>query len=133
STTGSASLATGAGSNAVVGNTTGTSTLEGSDINIGPSGPGTIDIGNAGSTTTLDGTVVFNQAPTLPLTQGAIFRGDGSGEAEELAAGSNGQVLTVVGGTPTWAPVPSGAVQHDGTLTGDGTGGNPLGLDLSSS
>ena len=133
SNTGNADFATGAGSSATVGNTTGATTLEGSSIDIGPAGPGAIDIGNAGSTTTLAGTVVFTQAPTLPLSSGALLRGDGSGEAEELAAGANGEVLTIVGGTPTWAAAPAGTVQHDGTLVGDGTGGNPLGIDLSGS
>ena len=133
SNTGDADLATGAGSSATIGNTTGVTTLEGSDIDIGPVGPGAIDIGNGGSTTTLNGAVVFTQAPTLPLSSGALLRGDGSGEAAELAAGANGEVLTVVGGTPTWASAPAGSVQHDGTLTGDGTGGSPLGIDLSGS
>ena len=132
SNTGDADLATGAGSSATIGNTTGATTLEGSDIDIGPVGPGTIAIGNGGSTTTINGAVIFAQAPTLPLSSGALLRGDGSGEAAELVAGANGEVLTIVGGTPTWA-VPSGAVQHDGTLTGDGTGGSPLGIDLSGS
>ena len=85
SSTCDATIASDAGSNATVGNTTGTSTVEGSDINIGPAGPGTIDIGNAGSTTTLDGTVVFTNPPSLPLADNAIFVGDGTNVAAAYA------------------------------------------------
>ena len=105
SSTGDATIASDAGSNATVGNTTGTSTVEGSDINIGPAGPGTIDIGNAGSTTTLDGTVVFTNPPSLPLADNAIFVGDGTNVAAPYASTNDpGAVLQQDGaGQPLWS------------------------------
>ncbi|MEZ4782702.1 MAG: hypothetical protein R3F28_01370 [Candidatus Kapaibacterium sp.] len=136
SNTGNAVIASDPGSNATVGNTTGTTTVQGSttnvdgnDVNVGSTAT-TIDIGNAGSTTTIDGTVVFTNAPSIPLTLNNIWVGDGSNVQAELTPGTNGQVLTVVAGAPTWATAVSGGVVTDATLTGDGTGGNPLGIDL---
>jgi hypothetical protein len=41
------------------------------------------------------------------LSQNAIFVGNGSNIATELAAGANGYVLTSSAGTPTWAAAPS--------------------------
>lgn len=45
------------------------------------------------------------------LAYNALFLGNGSGLAAQLAAGSNGDILTVVGGAPTWqTPTPPGDV-----------------------
>ncbi|MBS1538044.1 MAG: hypothetical protein JST20_09885 [Bacteroidetes bacterium] len=48
--------------------------------------------------------------------------------------GSNGEVLTVSGGVPTWAAPSSGSsVSTNSTLQGDGSGGSPLGINLGNS
>ena len=61
-----------------------------------------------------------------------------TGILEAIGNGTTGQVLTATtGGKPTWAPPGSGAdnwgsqvVEIDGTLLGDGTLGNELGVDI---
>ena len=123
SSAGDATIASDPGSNATVGNTTGTSTVEGSDINIGPAGPGTIDIGNAGSTTTLDGTVVFTNPPSLPLPDNAIFVGDGTNVAAPYASTNDpGAVLQQDGaGQPLWSrDLDVDNIDAAGTLNVDG-------------
>ena len=48
-----------------------------------------------------------------------------------LPIGSASQVLTVNAGVPSWSdPTGGGAVSRNNTLVGDGTGGNPLGINL---
>lgn len=46
-------------------------------------------------------------APAKATTAGQLFRATGAGAIEAFAVGSAGQVLTVVGGVPTWVAVPS--------------------------
>lgn len=45
----------------------------------------------------------LNNRQTTSLPQNAIWRGSASNVAEALAAGTEGYVLTIVGGVPTWA------------------------------
>lgn len=101
---GDAAVATAPGSNASIGNPTGVTDLNGSDVDVGADAM-TIDIGNAGSTTTIDGTVVFNNLPDLPLSEDAMFVGNSSDVASELASTNEaGAVLQQDStGTPTWS------------------------------
>jgi hypothetical protein len=74
-------------------------------------GAGTVNtIGNASGTTTFFGTTIFNTLPSLPLTTGSILVGNGSNIAAAVAPGTNGQVLQIVAGVPTWSALPSGTV-----------------------
>jgi hypothetical protein len=41
--------------------------------------------------------------PSLPLSYGSFYIGNASNRAIEFATGSTGQVLTMVGGLPTWS------------------------------
>ncbi|MCB0712734.1 MAG: hypothetical protein KDD67_10430, partial [Ignavibacteriae bacterium] len=134
SNTGNAVIASDPGSNATVGNTTGTTTVQGSttnvdgdDVNVGSTAT-TIDIGNAGSTTTLDGTVVFTNAPELPLSEDALFVGNSLDVATELpTTNDEGAVLQQdASGTPIWSSdlnvdniAVSGDLDVDGTTTLD--------------
>lgn len=60
---------------------------------------------------------------------GDVIYGAGANNPVRLAAGSNGQVLSLVAGVPAWATGPSGSLPTGGTLgqaivnTGSGTGG----------
>jgi hypothetical protein len=47
--------------------------------------------------------VNFSTLPSLPLSYGSFYIGSASNRASEFATGSAGQVLTMVGGLPTWA------------------------------
>ena len=60
------------------------------------------------------------------LALGSIWRGNSSGVAQELTVGTNGHVLTVVGGVPTWQ-----AVAGTGTVTSISGSGGTTGLTLS--
>lgn len=57
---------------------------------------------------------------TTTLSANAILIGNGSNVASELVAGTNGQVLTIVSGTPSWAAATDGwAITGTTTLTGN--------------
>jgi hypothetical protein len=60
------------------------------------------------------------------LVQNAIWVGNGSNVAAQLAGGTNGQVLTIVGTTPTWQ-----AVTGTGTVTSVDASGGTTGLSFS--
>jgi hypothetical protein len=51
---------------------------------------------------TFGDTVVFNTLPTLPLPENYIFLGNAADQADTLAPGTEGQVLAIVSGKPTW-------------------------------
>ncbi|MBK7987473.1 MAG: hypothetical protein IPK11_11285 [Ignavibacteria bacterium] len=55
-----------------------------------------------GDTAEFNTTVIFNQLPQLPLPKGNIWVGDSLGYADSVAPGSNGSVLRIVNGIPTW-------------------------------
>jgi len=59
-------------------------------------------------------------------TTGALPYQSGAGATVFLSAGTNGQVLTLTGGVPTWAAPPAGS----GTVTSVGTAGTVNGLTL---
>ena len=59
-------------------------------------------------------------------TTGALPYQSGAGSTIFLSAGTNGQVLTLTGGVPTWAAPPAGS----GTVTSVGTAGTVNGLTL---
>jgi len=73
----------------------------GGDITGVTAGTGISGGGTSGTVT------VTNSMATAITTAGDLIRGTGSGTFERLGVGSTGQVLTVSGGTPTWA-TPSG-------------------------
>jgi hypothetical protein len=60
---------------------------------------------------TLSTTIANNAVTSAKIADGTIVNADISATAgiavSKLAPGSNGQVLTTVGGTPTWADLPS--------------------------
>lgn len=75
----------------------------------------------------------LNNKLTRTLSYNSLFLGNGSNLAAELAAGTNGDVLTVVGGTPTWqTPTPPGNVSGPVSSTDNaivrwnGTSGNSI-------
>ena len=96
---------------------------------------GTLAVGNGGT-----GAVTFT-------TDGVLY-GSGTSAIQSTAAGTNGQVLTVIGGVPAWgtnvislaADATTGSVALGGTLTIDGTtnyitsivSGSSYTLDISS-
>ncbi len=96
-----------------IGSTTTTTSIIGNVTNFGTTnnatnnfGTGTTAINTIGnntgpSVTTLNGTVIFNNTPSIPLATDNIFRGV-AGIATAYAPGTAGQVLTIVGTTPTW-------------------------------
>ncbi len=51
------------------------------------------------------------------LTLGQVILGNGSNQIIPLSAGTNGYVLTMVGGVADWAAPSSGSVTHTGALT----------------
>ncbi len=57
-------------------------------------------------------------AATLP--QNNIYVGDATNHPAAVAPGSNGDVLTIVGSTPTWT-TPTGTIAAKGKVTGTGT------------
>lgn len=60
---------------------------------------------------------------TNPMTTaGDLIVGTSGGAATRLAVGSNNHVLTVQGGSPTWAAVPQPAVTSNQLVYGSGTG-----------
>lgn len=73
----------------------------------------TINFGPANSTTTFEGLVIFNQRPRLPLQEGHIIVGDAAGFEAEYAPGTNGQILQIVNGIPTWSD--GGSMLPEGT------------------
>jgi hypothetical protein len=74
---------------------------------VGVSNPGDITAVTAGTGISGGGTsgavTITNSMATAITTAGDLIRGTGSGTFERLGVGSTGQVLTVSGGTPTWA------------------------------
>jgi hypothetical protein len=82
----------------------------------------TITIGSPGSTTVFNGTTVLTTAPTIPLQKDNIWVGNAANQQAAIAPGSNGQVLTIVGTTPTWAngppnSIPGSRIATAGTIT----------------
>ncbi|MBI3258562.1 MAG: hypothetical protein HYZ54_03640 [Ignavibacteriae bacterium] len=63
---------------------------------------------------------------------GDIMYYDGT-DYVRLPAGSNTNVLTLASGIPSWAAASGGTVTTNSTLTGNGTGGSPLGINLGNS
>lgn len=95
-----------------------TTNIDGNTINIGNTiGP---------STTTFDGTVIFNTLPNLPLQQHYLFVGNSSNVAAPFANGTNGQVLQIdASGAPVWQDVnelPTGTVDNSILRWDDGSG-----------
>jgi hypothetical protein len=74
--------------------------------NIGTNTPSTghdtINIGSTSSTTNIAGNVVYGTAPTIPLPKDNIWVGNASNVQLAVAPGTAGQVLQIVGTTPTW-------------------------------
>ena len=63
---------------------------------------------------------------------GDIMYYDGT-DYVRLPAGSNTNVLTLASGIPSWAAPSGGTVTTNSTLTGNGSGGSPLGINLGNS
>jgi len=64
--------------------------------------------------------------------QGGVALWDTAAAGTLPPLGSEGQILQVVGGAAAWADVPDiGAVQTQGIITGNGTVGSPVALNLS--
>lgn len=85
----------------------------------------TVGFGDINSLTGISGNVQTQLDSKLPkaLAYNAMYVGDISNFATQLAPGTNGQVLTSVGGVPQWVtPAGGGNIYNiDGTLTGDRT------------
>ncbi len=81
---------------------------------------------------------VGNTVESSEITDGTIVDADISATAgiqvSKLAGGGVGDFLvTGSGGTPTWSSFPpSGAINTQPPIIGDGTGANPIGLDYNS-
>ncbi|MCC7437189.1 MAG: S-layer family protein, partial [Armatimonadetes bacterium] len=82
----------------------GTTNLQGptTNINTAPNAGGTTTIGNPTSTTQLNGTVNFANAPVIPLATDNVWVGVG-GVQTAYPPGVAGSVLSIVGTTPTWS------------------------------
>jgi hypothetical protein len=65
---------------------------------------------------------------TNSLAQNAVFVGNASNVPSQLAAGSNGQVLSIVGGVPQWQ-----TITGTGTVTSVALSGGTTGLSVSGS
>ncbi|MBL7987313.1 MAG: hypothetical protein JNJ94_04550, partial [Chlorobi bacterium] len=126
---------TGSGGGPTTTTVLGTTNLQGptTNINTAPNAGGTTTIGNPTSTTQLNGTVSFANAPTIPLNQNAIWVGNASNQQQAYASTNvPGAVLTQnASGTPVWsttsnltstAPAAGGAVTN--INNGDVNSGN---------
>ena len=126
---------TGSGGGPTTTTVLGTTNLQGptTNINTAPNAGGTTTIGNPTSTTQLNGTVSFANAPTIPLNQNAIWVGNASNQQQAYASTNvHGAVLTQnASGTPVWsttsnltstAPAAGGAVTN--INNGDVNSGN---------
>jgi hypothetical protein len=80
------------------------------------------------NTATSDIQTQLNNKLSSTLAQNAIFVGNSSNVAGALAAGSNGQVLTISGGAPVWA-----TLSGTGTVTSVAISGGTTGLSVSGS
>ena len=69
----------------------------------------TAGVGITGGGTSGTVTVTNDMATTI-TTAGDLIKGTGSGTYNRLGIGSNGQVLTVASGAPSWASASSGAM-----------------------
>jgi hypothetical protein len=69
---------------------------------------GTLAIGSGGTGQTTAG-AAFNALSPITTT-GDLILGNGTNSATRLAIGTNGYILTVSGGTATWAAAPAGGV-----------------------
>lgn len=82
------------------------------------------------NTTTSDVQSQLNNKLSITLAQNSIFVGNASNVATGYAAGSNGQILQIVGGVPTWQTVVgTGSVTSidvSGGSTGLTTSGGPI-------
>ncbi len=72
------------------------------NINTAPNAGGTTTIGNPTSTTQLNGTVNFANAPTIPLATDNLWV-ERCWCANGISTRRGGSVLSVVGTTPTWS------------------------------
>jgi trimeric autotransporter adhesin len=77
-----------------------------------------------GGNSSFGGAVNFTVAPTIPLAPGSLLVGNYAGNSSALTAGSNGQALVIVGGVPTWQPIPSAPVNSVFGRTGNITAQN---------
>jgi hypothetical protein len=76
---------------------------------------GDLTTGSVTSAKILDGTIADADvdananiaASKLALSANSLMVGNGSNVGSALAAGSNGQILSVIAGTPTWTTIPS--------------------------
>ena len=93
-------------------------------LDASPSTGGTVNIGNATSTTTITGTVTYTTTPSIPLATNNIFTGQG-GVATALPPTANSILIT--GGsspfqTPQWATtLPTGLTLNNETIGGTTT------------
>ncbi|MBK8909882.1 MAG: hypothetical protein IPM61_00985 [Chlorobi bacterium] len=98
---------TGSGGGPTTTTVLGTTNLQGAttNINTAPNAGGTTTIGNPTSTTQLNGTVNFANAPTIPLNQNSIWVGNASNQQQAYASTNvNGAVLAQnASGTPVWS------------------------------
>lgn len=85
------------------------------------------------SSITSDLQTQLNNKLNNSLSFNSLWVGSVTNQASQLTSGTNGQVLTIVGGSPTWqTPVTSGNVSGPGSSTPtalarwNGTGGNAL-------
>lgn len=76
--------------------------------------PSTTTLRQVRSTTVPTPTTTF-QPSQIALTAGALLYGSSAGVGTSLAAGTNGHVLTLSGGYPTWAATTGGVTSIAGT------------------
>ncbi|MFV0291053.1 MAG: beta strand repeat-containing protein [Mangrovibacterium sp.] len=89
--------------------------------------------GTTGQVLTSNGSGAFawGNSLTNPMTTaGDLIINNASGAASRLAAGSNGYVLTMEGGVPTWAAATGSVTGQNVTSTGSITVGNGAGAAL---
>lgn len=118
--------------NITSGTNLGQALVVGAGSTLAPTGTGTITANQftgTGSTTNAVDLATGEVAGTLPVANGgtgvttvpvgAILVGNGTSPMTSLAAGTNGQELTIVGGVPTWTNMPAG-LSSKGRIAGDG-------------
>lgn len=115
-----------------------TNVATGTGLTGGPiTSTGTISIAASGVTATelaanavTNAKIATNAVNSSQIIDGTITDADVSGSAaiavNKLATGTNGQVLTVIGGVPTWQT--SSALTNPMTTTGDLIAGGPAGV-----
>jgi cytoskeletal protein CcmA (bactofilin family) len=73
----------------------------------------------------LNATISGLNVSKLAVAQNNLIVGDASGQGSLLAPGSNGQVLTIVSGVPTWANLPA-VTETDPVWTADKAGATTI-------